>query len=976
MPSTDGVEILNTTKDIKKRYKQLENEAKVTKANFLQRSSSHVHIKPLHTNNISSHASLVSTISNKQYVMNACQLFGIPISTGSVPDMDYLVERLIEKMKKDMEDYYTKYCGAKKEETLVNSKQRKKVNSNEASDGDNENSASETSEADIGVWLSVKSKYKMLRRKAQDRLVEYISDETCFKNYNVKLSYDHLEKMDEDYDKLMEGVEDNPQKIDMPINYLMRKRLEKDNNAANSKDSNSINVRQQQMAREIQWNKGEEEKYKYSIKNSKPHLVNKVPSATFKDIGFKEIYLALRKRSNLHNLRKFILGKIKDGQWLNDKELRYLTYSSKLTYKVLDKEYYNQVLNTISPEVKDDIISSIANDILTEYLSIREIISKARNEYIKNKTKGDRERVGKYMAKLAQENESLVNIVGLKKWKQTNSRYCLKRVAYWEESNNNKENHLKEAEERGGAYHKIQRSKSSQLIDQRNKTELQKMMNLRRQQNRNEFLRRNLVKLVNSNELGLMHVKDLRHLQNPASKVIKMPEAQYHENAVYRDEQAALVMQTMYDYKKLGMRESSKEEIERYRRLYSCGPYARRKEKKALGKEKAARLIQKVWRGYFERKMLAYIKSLPNKRTLNLFNDKRLLKNNKQSKYFTNLMIEKATLINPQNQQRLINKQMVDNKYKNQRDFNKRIDKQIREKIMKKSLKSFASPIERLMKSGFLDKIKDEIEELEEEEETQANNNPEKKRSGYSKNNLHIKQTALLAACRENKKNFLKNSTYNYSKEDVNIQDQKGNTSLYYACTHQNIQMITFLLKKGSLVNKKCSGGNTSLHASFLSKKLEVTDEDLFLQCNIIKMLVERGGDLDALNNQFQTPIAFGCHRLLKLLYLFEGKSQFDSKDHQLQSGFRRHNNDLFKNKCEVVKKQQMALYEFKRCSSASTMSSAPVVQHFKADRLESLYERREKFVQTEEYMKFMMEKGESLGLPVPVPKAISYAKK
>lgn len=45
-----------------------------------------------------------------------------------------------------------------------------------------------------------------------------------------------------------------------------------------------------------------------------------------------------------------------------------------------------------------------------------------------------------------------------------------------------------------------------------------------------------------------------------------------------------------------------------------------------------------------------------------------------------------------------------------------------------------------------------------------------------SKNNLFIKHTTLINACRNNKLNRIVNSGYTFNKNDMNIQDDSGNT--------------------------------------------------------------------------------------------------------------------------------------------------------------------------------------------------------
>ncbi len=62
-----------------------------------------------------------------------------------------------------------------------------------------------------------------------------------------------------------------------------------------------------------------------------------------------------------------------------------------------------------------------------------------------------------------------------------------------------------------------------------------------------------------------------------------------------------------------------------------------------------------------------------------------------------------------------------------------------------------------------------------------------------------------------------KNSGFIFYPKDINIQDEKGNTALYYVTQHkENEEFIKFLLKSGADVNIKCENANTPLHMAFL----------------------------------------------------------------------------------------------------------------------------------------------------------------
>ena len=120
----------------------------------------------------------------------------------------------------------------------------------------------------------------------------------------------------------------------------------------------------------------------------------------------------------------------------------------------------------------------------------------------------------------------------------------------------------------------------------------------------------------------------------------------------------------------------------------------------------------------------------------------------------------KNTLMNPQNEQKLLLKIVQDEKSKESRAFARKIDMEVRQKIKKRRARELVIEVK-----------KPQIERQKEEEEEDQAAQAVQKKSLFSKNNLHIKQTALLNACRENKTNWLRNSAYNYSKADVNITD-------------------------------------------------------------------------------------------------------------------------------------------------------------------------------------------------------------
>ena len=104
--------------------------------------------------------------------------------------------------------------------------------------------------------------------------------------------------------------------------------------------------------------------------------------------------------------------------------------------------------------------------------------------------------------------------------------------------------------------------------------------------------------------------------------------------------------------------------------------------------------------------------------------------------------------------------------------------------------------------------------------------------------------------------------------KDVNVVDVRGNTPLYYAARHGNMDICKFLIEKGALLNFQCECQNTAFHMVFLSGRL-----DLCLY------LFEKGADPNLINVDGQTPLAFGTPTLLKSLGLMHGVAYTKEKD-------------------------------------------------------------------------------------------------
>jgi uncharacterized protein len=81
---------------------------------------------------------------------------------------------------------------------------------------------------------------------------------------------------------------------------------------------------------------------------------------------------------------------------------------------------------------------------------------------------------------------------------------------------------------------------------------------------------------------------------------------------------------------------------------------------------------------------------------------------------------------------------------------------------------------------------------------------------------------------------------------------------MQYVIQHQNLEFVEYLLKHNANPNIICSGGNTPMHTA-----MKTGNEKL------VMMLVDAKGDLNVVNNQKQTPLAYASEAFLKSMNLF-----------------------------------------------------------------------------------------------------------
>lgn len=123
-----------------------------------------------------------------------------------------------------------------------------------------------------------------------------------------------------------------------------------------------------------------------------------------------------------------------------------------------------------------------------------------------------------------------------------------------------------------------------------------------------------------------------------------------------------------------------------------------------------------------------------------------------------------------------------------------------------------------------------------------------------------LKHHVLFTACKSSNMQRLEKARFVFSPADINISDAEGNCPLFYAAGKGWVELSRFLLDRGAEPNFPCRAGRTPLHAAFQSQ-----NEDLIRAC------IESGGDLNKVNGDGLTPLAFGTPRLLTKLGLMNG---------------------------------------------------------------------------------------------------------
>ena len=127
----------------------------------------------------------------------------------------------------------------------------------------------------------------------------------------------------------------------------------------------------------------------------------------------------------------------------------------------------------------------------------------------------------------------------------------------------------------------------------------------------------------------------------------------------------------------------------------------------------------------------------------------------------------------------------------------------------------------------------------------------------------------------EIKKKFLLKGGSNEQKisdNDVNNQDETGQTQLHKACVQNDIALVISLLEQGPNVNIHDEDDHTPLHLACLNNNLE-----------IVKILLKNGANVNIQTEYGKTPLHYACSKnnleIVKILLKHDAQKSFNIQD-------------------------------------------------------------------------------------------------
>lgn len=105
-------------------------------------------------------------------------------------------------------------------------------------------------------------------------------------------------------------------------------------------------------------------------------------NSNFNEIGVMYMMQELLKEERINNEIEFYSKKYADGEYLTAEELKFLSDTSELLNSCVDQQYIKRIVNIIDPNIMNYMELNLAENIISKYRRMREIIVSSRNKYI------------------------------------------------------------------------------------------------------------------------------------------------------------------------------------------------------------------------------------------------------------------------------------------------------------------------------------------------------------------------------------------------------------------------------------------------------------------------------------------------------------------------------------------------------------------------------------------------------------------
>ena len=310
-------------------------------------------------------------------------------------------------------------------------------------------------------------------------------------------------------------------------------------------------------------------------------------------------------------------------------ELRYLAYTSETLSKFLDKDIYQHSVLMLDTNVVEDIEMVIAEEIIDNYLHIRNYVKEARNGYLQEKNSDFHIKNGRSI------NNEIINTF------QKNPSELYRGIVIQKAMKKQAIDTLDQIATTGRVQsaRNIPNKKYGGLIGNKNVVEDPDDPHHQAAMRKLDFEKRNVwvPKMAHSTMYGKVTEKEYRHILHPQSKLLLKS-----EKIRLSDIKHTLKGDNKLDFKQIVdeyrlSRQSNPKLInnEKFLNAYSCGPLNRKSQNRKVNKETIIRAVITIQR--FIRSFLAV------KRKVGIKHHKDMLEVQKKKKIDSNYVKKIAT---------------------------------------------------------------------------------------------------------------------------------------------------------------------------------------------------------------------------------------------------------------------------------------------------------------------------------------------